>query len=319
VSGEGAGEFDLIGRHFAPLATDPAALGLLDDAAVLTPSPGHALVVTTDCMVESVHFLAADGPDAIARKLLRVNLSDLAAMGARPRGYFLGLALPRGTDEAWIAAFAAGLAADQQTFGITLLGGDTTASPDRLVLNITAMGEVPQGGELRRGGAHAGDDLWVSGTIGDATAGLAIKLRGLVIADSAYFLDRLHLPTPRLALGQGLRGLATAALDVSDGLLQDAGHIGTASRLAVIVEQSALPLSPQAAAVLPATDLATGGDDYELVFAAPPAARDAVLALGRALGVQVTRIGHLAAGQGVELRDDQGRAVPLARRGYQHF
>lgn len=319
MSGKAAGEFDLIGRHFAPLATDPAALGLLDDAAVLVPAAGQSIVVTADCMVESVHFLAADGPEAIARKLLRVNLSDLAAMGARPRGYFLSLALPRGTDEAWLAAFAAGLAADQRTFGIALLGGDTTASPDRLVLNLTAMGEVPQGQELRRAGARVGDDLWVSGTVGDAAVGLAVKLRGLDVPDAAHFLDRLHLPTPRLALGQGLRGLATAALDVSDGLVQDAGHIGIASRLAVIIEQADVPFSPGAADVLPVADLVSGGDDYELVFAAPPAVRAAVQDLGHRLDVPVTRIGHLAAGQGVELRDAAGRCVPLGRQGYQHF
>lgn len=319
------GEFGLIERHFAPLSEgDPDAFGLTDDAARLRPAAGFELVVTADCMVSGVHFLDSDGPHAIASKLLRVNLSDLAAMGARPHSYILTLALPRGTNDDWLAEFAAGLHDDQKRYGIRLIGGDTTATPGGLVASITAFGEVPLGKVLRRNGASAGDCLFVSGTIGDAALGLAIKLGQLIDLDSAELAARLHYPEPRILLGQQLMGLASAALDVSDGLVQDAGHIAETSGLAIEIEAGRVPLSPAASRILAQhperlADVLSGGDDYELVFSAPAGAETAIKAMAAALGVPVTRIGRLLPGTGVSVLDAAGAPLPLARGGYQHF
>ena len=318
------GEFDLIAKYFAPLAANaPLAFGLTDDAAVLRPEPGQDIVVTTDCMVGGIHFLPADGPQAIAQKLLRVNLSDLAAKGAVPLGYVLALAMPKPSEADWLASFAAGLALDQAAFGINLLGGDTVSTPGPLTLTITAFGTVPQGTIIRRSGARAGDDVYVSGTIGDAALGLAQKLGRLDLPREAAgeLLERLHRPVPRLELGQGLRGLATAGLDVSDGLIQDIGHIATTSGLACIVEAELVPRSSaaaQAGAGWLATRL-TGGDDYELVFTAPPDRRALLEALAVRLGVPVTRIGQMAAGSGVTVRQADGSGLVLPEGGYQHF
>jgi len=319
------GEFGLITRHFAPLSEgDPDAFGLTDDAARLRPAPGHELVVTADCMVSGVHFLDADGPHAIASKLLRVNLSDLAAMGARPLSYVLTLALPAGTTDDWLAAFATGLRDDQGRYGIRLVGGDTTATSGGLVASITAFGEVPQGRLLRRNGAGPDDALFVSGTIGDAALGLAVKLGTLRDADGDVLVARLHYPEPRVALGQRLLGLATACLDVSDGLVQDAGHIAETSNLAIEIEAALVPLSPAARAIVvrePArlADILSGGDDYELVFTAPPAREGAIMAVAAELGMPITRIGRAWPGSGVTVLDSAGKALKLARGGYQHF
>jgi len=223
-------EFDLIARYFAPLAAGaPGALGLLDDAALVDVSPGHRLVVTVDAVVAGVHFLADDPPDLIARKALRVNLSDLAAMGARPLGYFLAAAFAD-QDEPWLAAFAAGLAEDQASFGVALMGGDTVATPGPLTLAITAIGEVRSGRELRRSAAKAGDLIFVTGTLGDGALGLA-ALRGALPALSGaqrdFLARRYHLPEPRIDFGRALteEGLALCGMDISDGLGADLGHI----------------------------------------------------------------------------------------------
>ena len=320
-----AGEFGLIARHFAPLCEgDPDAFGLTDDAARLRPAAGYELVVTADCMVSGVHFLDSDGPHAIASKLLRVNLSDLAAMGARPHSYVLTLALPRGTTDEWLARFAAGLRDDQKRYRVRLVGGDTTATPGGLVASITAFGEVPTGRLLRRNGAAAGDALFVSGTIGDAALGLAIKLGRLKAKGGADLLARLHYPEPRVALGQRLLGVASAALDVSDGLVQDAGHIAETSGLAIEIEAGRVPLSSAAASILAdhpdrLADILSGGDDYELVFSGPARAEAAIQALATELGVPIARIGRLLPGSGVTVLDYAGRPMPLARGGYQHF
>ena len=218
-------EFDLIARYFAPLAAGEAgAFGLTDDAAVLTPSPGWATVTTADAMVAGVHFLPEDPPDLIARKLLRVNLSDLAAMGARPRAYLLTTAFPAAIDDAWLAAFTEGLAADQAEFGIHLLGGDTVSTPGPLTLSLMALGEARDGAVLRRSGAKPGDTVYVTGTIGDAALGLDSlrgHLSGLGPRQAEYLAGRYRLPQPRMACGPRLLGLAHAALDVSDGLVGD--------------------------------------------------------------------------------------------------
>jgi thiamine-monophosphate kinase len=297
------GEFELIAELFAPLAKSPGAFGLTDDAATLAPPRGHELVVTADMLVAGVHFLADDPADLIARKALRVNLSDLAAKGATPIGYLLALSLPKTISHSWLENFARGLARDQREFAIGLLGGDTTATPGPLTIAITAMGSVPKGRMLRRKGAGPGDRVFVSGTIGDAGAGLALLKKKRVSPKA--LIARYRLPTPRLALGAALRGVASAALDVSDGLLADLGHIAQVSKVRIVVEAGRVPVSrgidPVAAAI--------AGDDYEIAFTA----RRAVRLAG------VTEIGRVEAGEGVVLLDGAGREIAVSRKGYTHF
>lgn len=319
------GEFGRIARFFAPLASGaPGALGLTDDAALVDCPPGERLVVTVDAMVEGVHFLADDPPELVARKLVRVNLSDLAAMAARPVGYFLTTALPKSRGDDWLAGFAAGLAQDQAEFGITLLGGDSVSTPGPVSLTLTALGRVPAGAEVRRGGARPGDLVFVSGTIGDGALGLEAaqgKLDGVLEpADVAYLADRYRLPRPRVGLGPRLSGLASAMMDVSDGLVGDLGHICEVSGVAGVIEVGRVPLS-SAAALLPnrLETILTGGDDYELLFTVPPERRDAVTAAADAAGVPVTTIGRIEAGQGVRVLDGEGREMALAGIGWRHF
>ena len=311
-------EFAFIARHFRRLA-GPGALDLLDDAALLTPTPGTELVLAADAIIENVHFLPDDPPGDIARKLLRVNLSDLAAMGADPRGYLMTIAVPPGRDDAFFAVFADGLAADQAQFGITLLGGDTTGTAGPLALSLTIVGEVPQGQAVRRRGARAGDLLYVTGTIGDGALGL-LALRSEVPDPDGMLADRYRRPRPRL--GFPLRGLATSAIDVSDGLLQDAGHLARASGLGITIDRDHVPLSPAARACGPAwrETCLTGGDDYELLFTIPPTARAALAAAAREAGVPVTCIGRAEEGSScVTLCDERGMPVPIGRGGYSHF
>lgn len=328
MAGQRLGEFELIARYFAPLAAGaPGALGLRDDAAVIPVPPGEDLVVTTDAMLEGVHFLIKDGPARIARKLLRVNVSDLAAKGAKPVGYQLAIALPEHlANDEWLSAFCDGLAQDQKTFGIALYGGDTVRSPDRLMLNVTAFGSVPTGAMLRRDHGQAGDGLYVTGSIGDAALGLEVKLNHRLFSSAAmmFFDSRLHLPTPRLAFGQGLRGLASAAMDVSDGLVQDAGHVAAASGVRIVINAEAVPLSlATRQAVAEDRDLLipvlTGGEDYELLFTAPPRAEAQIMALSRQAGLAVTRIGNLEPGTGVAVVDSSGQPIRLSQGGFQHF
>ena len=322
----GLGEFGRIRQFFAPLA-GPGALGLGDDAALVDCAPGHRLVATVDALVEGVHYLPADPPDLVARKLLRVNLSDLAAMGARPRHYLLTTALPRRLGDEWVASFARGLGDDQRHFGIDLLGGDSVATRGPAVLSLTALGEVAEGEEIRRSGALPGDRIWVSGTIGDAFLGLA-ALRGrhpaLTAEHRAALIARFQLPEPRLELGPRLVGIARAMIDVSDGLVADLGHLCEISRVAATVVLPALPLSPAAAALaarmpaLPAR-LATAGDDYELLFTAAPQAGEAIGRLSADIGLPITEIGTIEPGLGVRLVDRNGRVVPITTAGYRHF
>ena len=319
-------EFELIRRYLRPLAAgERGALGLSDDAAVIAPPDGRDLVLTADTLVEGVHFLAADPPDTVARKLLRVNLSDLAAKGASPFGYLLSLALPRPFSEAWMSAFADGLGADQGQFGIGLLGGDTVASPGPATLSLTALGSVMPGAMLLRSDAKPGDDLYVSGTIGDGYLGLRV-LENPALADalgveaSAYLIARYQLPEPRLALGQAMAEEASAAADISDGLVADLGHICEASEAAAEIELPNVPFSDAARRALqigfatPA-DLIAGGDDYELVLTGPAGLADN---LPPGNGAPLTRIGRIIEGAGVRVLDAGGRPIPLQRRGYEH-
>jgi thiamine-monophosphate kinase len=323
----GLGEFERIDRYFRPLArATPGALGLADDAALLDPGEGRDLVVTTDAMVETVHYLADEDPMRVAQKLLRSNLSDLAAKGAAPLAYTLTLALPAQPDEGWIERFVEGLAADQARYGIGLLGGDSVRTPGTAVLSVTAFGTVPQGAMLRRSGARPGDDLYVSGTLGDAALGLRVilgRLPGLAPDAAAALAQRHRVPEPRMALGRALVGLAHAAMDVSDGLPGDLPHLCDASGTAAEVELARLPLSDAARAAIaldPALqDVAWGGgEDYELLFSAPISARTAIEAAAVVAGTAVTRIGRIAAGQGVRLLDRQGSLVE-SLTGWRHF
>ena len=308
-------EFGRIARHFAPLA-GPAGLGLLDDAAVLAPPPGRELVLTVDAMVAGVHFLVDDAVDLVARKLLRVNLSDLAAMGATPLGYLVTVSVPRETPDAWFAAFAAGLAEDQAAFGMQLLGGDTTSTPGPVSLTLTAIGHVQPGQAVRRTGARAGDELWVSGTIGDGALGL-LALRGEVADPDGWLAGRYRLPEPRLGLIDP--GLVRAAMDVSDGLVQDAGHLARAAGLGCVIEASRVPLSPAARAAGRLAVCLTGGDDYELAMAVAPGGGAALGARAAALGVAVTRVGWFEEGAGAIARDVVGKGLALQSLGWSHF
>ncbi|WP_376094105.1 thiamine-phosphate kinase [Roseomonas sp. CCTCC AB2023176] len=316
-------EFALIARHFLPLA-GPGALNLSDDAALLTPPPGMELVLAADALVEGVHFLPDDPPETVGKKLLRTNLSDLAAMGAAPLAYLMTTAVPASRQD-WLGGFAAGLAEDGRVFGLHVLGGDTVSTPGPVTLSLTILGTVPPGAALRRGGAQAGDDAWVSGTIGDGALGLAVLTGDLGGDAEGHLARRYRVPEPRLALGQALRGVARAAMDVSDGLVQDLGHLCRAGGVGAEVRLDALPLSPAAKAVIAADPswlprLAIGGDDYELLFAADPADAGRVLEASRASGTPVARIGRFTAGAtAVRVHDPDGRPLVLPHGGWSHF
>jgi len=321
------GEFELIDRYFRRPAADPGVvLGVGDDAALLAPTPGHELVLAVDMMVEGRHFLPGADPEALGHKVLAVNLSDMAAMGARPRWALLAGALPD-SDEAWLAAFSRGLFALADAHGVALVGGDTTRGPRNLC--VTIAGEVPAGTAVRRTGALSGDDVWVSGTIGDAMLALA-AMQGrtaMVEAVLAPLRERLERPRPRVALGIALRGVASAMLDVSDGLTGDLGHILEASGVGAIVDVARIPCAEELRRRLVSgeRDLAlacvlAGGDDYELCFAARSAQRERVEAAGSEAGVAVTRIGTIVPREaGLTVRDEQGRALPALPRAFDHF
>lgn len=320
------GEFDLIAQSLAPLSDAARGLGLTDDAALFEPAPGHTAVLSTDTLVAGVHFLPDDPPGDIARKALRVNLSDIAAMGAVPRGYLLNLSLPDDVADTWLDAFIAGLAADQEVFGVTLLGGDTVRTPGPFTISVTAIGEVRLGRAIKRAGARIGDVVFVTGTIGDAVIGLRVltKKTSLDPVDAKFHVDRYRLPQPRTTIGPQLVGLASAAIDVSDGLIADLGHICETSSVAATISAATVPLSPAARAAiadgrLTVSDAVSGGDDYELLFCAPPEARDALSRLSTRLGVQITEIGEITAGAGVVLIDEKGEAVVIDRSGHTHF
>lgn len=308
-------EFARIATFFAPLAA-AAGRGLGDDAAVLAPPPGRELVLTVDQMLENIHFLPGDDPCLIARKLLRRNLSDLAAMGAVPLGYLLTTSLPPAVPESWLAAFAEGLRQDQTAFNLGLLGGDSSSARADISLTATLIGHVAPGQALPRGGAKAGDQIFVTGTIGDAVLGLQARL-GTLADPTGFLTSRSLLPEPRLGLA--LAGIVSAAIDVSDGLVQDLGHICRQSGVGAMVWAEAVPASPQARALGPDyLDMRlTGGDDYELVLAVPP---DHVEALRAACGaLPITEIGVFTAGQTVELCRADGSALSLSRPGWKHF
>ena len=302
------------------VATDPAARGLMDDTALFVPPAGRNLVLTHDMLVEGVHFLADDPPADVAWKLVAVNLSDLAGKGARPEGMLLGYML--GPDPAWDAAFVNGLAAVSAHYGIALLGGDTvSAGGGARAYGLTAIGSVAAGGAPTRGGARVGDDLWVTGTIGDAGAGLALALAGQT--EPAALLDAYRRPEPRVAAGQKLVPLARASADVSDGLLIDAGRMATASRCGVTVDLDAVPLSASLMAHEGAGRDARiaaviAGDDYELLIAAAPEQALSLVEAAAGVGLACTRIGRFSAGAGLVLQADGATIARPTRLGYEH-
>lgn len=336
MAGKGADarphEFELINRFFAPLATDPGSLGLKDDATVFTPRDGHDLVMTKDVLASNVHFFASDPPEAIAAKALRVNLSDLAAKGATPRAYMLGIGLPEDWSTDWLERFSCGLKGDQAAFDVTLVGGDTIRSGNGLLVSITAMGEVPRGAAVRRNGANVGDLLYVSGTLGDAAAGLKERVEPGFAAryclseeETRHILDRYLLPQPRVKLAEVIRRYASASLDISDGLMADAGHMADASDVALDIRLQDIPLSD----ALKALKLAhrehflkclNGGDDYEILASVPPAASEAFEAVAATQGCKVTCIGKVT-GKGAKVTILEGESDISAEvaNGFRHF
>ena len=320
----------LIARYFRPLATAPGALGLLDDAAALTPPPGCDLVLTTDGVIAGVHFFPDDPPESIGRKALRINLSDLAAKGAKPMGFLLSVALPAGTDEAWIAAFAAGLGEDAARYGCPLFGGDTDQTPGLASASIAAFGAVPHGRMVRRSTAKVGDCVVVTGTIGDAALGVKLR-RDRKLAKSWRLTDamvallerRYLLPEPRNALAEAVLHHAAAAMDVSDGLAGDLAKLCRASSVAAEIDVSRVPLSDAARTAVGAAPalietVLSGGDDYEIVLTLAPDNLPAFRAAAEAAGVPVTEIVRVQAGEGARFMRD-GKALEFARASYSHF
>lgn len=332
VGGKPPGEFEIIARYFAPLASSPAALGLLDDAAVLSVPEGQELVVTTDTIIEGVHFMAGDPPDSIGHKALAVNLSDLAAKGARPEAYLLNLALPEPPSAGWLENFAAGLRALQEEAGIGLVGGDTSSTSGPLTISITALGLVPQGEAKLRSGAMTGDRVYVSGTIGDA--GLGLKLLkdprraaqwGLTDQEEAFLIERYRRPSARGALASPLRHRGRAAIDVSDGLVCDLEKLCKSSGVSAVIEAVRVPLSAAAAKAVATTpellaELLTAGDDYEILVAMEGSHGRAFEAEAKQHGVKVTAIGSTQPGDGeVLVVGEGGEPVELSRKGFAHF
>ena len=316
-------EFELIDRFFRRPVRDPAVrLGVGDDAAIVAPAPGCELALAVDMLVEGRHFLPDVDPATLGHKTLAVNLSDMAAMGATPRWALLGGALPA-DDADWLAAFCGGLFALAARYAVTLVGGDTTRGPRNLCLTI--VGEVPAGTALTRAGARPGDDLHVSGRLGDAALALA-ALQGRAFVDTATLAAlrrRLDEPEPRVALGERLRGVATAAIDVSDGLCGDLGHVLAMSHVGAEVDLPRVPCAPALAAVHDRGRceryLLEGGDDYELLFTAPPAARARLAAIAGELALPITRIGGIVAAPGLVVRDESGAPMTALPQAFDHF
>lgn len=321
-----SGEDRLIAKYFRPLAKHPGALSLNDDAAVLAPPPGHDLVITKDALVACVHFFANDPPGDIARKALRVNLSDLAAKGATPIGFLLAIALSD-TKEEWVAAFAKGLGGDADAYNCPLLGGDTVTTPGPLTISVTALGSVPKDKMVRRDGAKVGDIVLVTGTIGDAALGLALR-RGakwkLGNVQREHLENRYLLPQPRNALAAALRDNASAAMDVSDGLAGDFDKLCRTSHVRAEIEAARVPLSAAAQAALKSDPklietILTGGDDYEIVCTVPPGKLAAVHAAAKVAQVAVSEIGTVAAGEGARFTGADGKPLTFARLSYSHL
>jgi thiamine-monophosphate kinase len=325
------GEQRLIARFFKPIAKHPAALGLSDDAGVWTPPAGSDLVLKTDAIVGGVHFFPDDPAEAVAKKALRVNLSDLAAKGANPVGFLLALALPAKVKDKWLGAFARGLGEDAEAYGCPLIGGDTDRTPGPITISIAAFGYLPHGTMVQRAGAKPGDLIFVTGTIGDATLGLIMRrqakrkaFRKLGKSEKAHLAERYLLPQPRLALARAVREHASAAIDVSDGLVGDLAKLAAVSGVAALIEAVRVPLSPAGKKTLAAdsaliSSVLSGGDDYEILSTVPEAKRASFEAAAALAGVMVTRIGRIEHGEGVEILGPGGKPLKLKQTSFSHF
>lgn len=314
-------EFDLIARYFTKPAAN-AVLGVGDDCALVDVTNGMDLAVSTDTMVSGTHFFPDVDPENLGHKALAVNLSDIAAMGAMPSWAMLALTIPS-VDHAWLTAFAKGFFDLAAEYNVSLIGGDTTRGP--LTLTVTILGQVPTGAALRRSGAKAGNDVWVSGNIGDAALAVAHRHGTVVLSEADYreAVMRLYEPTPRVPLGQALRGMATSAIDISDGLLADLGHICRLSGVGATVDLGSIPVSEIGARHFnddkALAAIVAGGDDYELCFTAPANARESIAELTDVLGVPLTRIGQVKRGKGVSLLGPDGKPIKIDGRGFDHF
>lgn len=322
-----SGEDKLIARFFGPIATDPGALGLTDDAAFIKPPPGTEMVLKTDAIVGGIHFFPEDPADAVAQKALRVNLSDLAAKGARPLGFLVSLALPKEIGDDWLSAFASGLREDTATYKCPLFGGDTVRSPGPIMVSVATFGAVPEGRMVKRAGAKAGDHVFVTGTIGDAALGLTLR-QGvewpLDDKQREHLLSRYLLPRPRNALAQAVLDYASASMDVSDGLAGDLAKLCRVSKVAADIDVARVPLSDAAQAVI-AHDAAllepalTGGDDYEILCTVPPANIDRFRVAAMMAKTAVTPIGTIAEGEGAAFRKSDGTTLEFKRASFSHF
>jgi thiamine-monophosphate kinase len=332
ASGPQSAEDRLIARYFRPLAKHPGAFGLIDDAAAITPPAGADLVLTTDVIVGGVHFFADDPADQVAKKALRVNLSDLAAKGAKPLGFLLTLALPKAIGEAWLKVFAGGLGADAEAYACPLLGGDSVRTPGPVTISITAFGSLPRGSMVRRSGARPGDRVVMTGTIGDAALGLvqrrvagAVKRWRLDRTERHHLADRYLLPQPRNAIAEALRLHASAAMDISDGLVGDLGKLCAASGTTAVIEVERLPLSAAARKVVAAEraridTVLTGGDDYEIVCTVASEKLAPFRAAAAAAGVVVSEIGSMVANSGMpRFLDRDGKVLLFKRPSFSHF
>ncbi len=315
------GEFDLISTYFSPLA-GPEGLKLIDDAACIPASSSDDIIVTKDMLVESVHFRSLDQAKSIAYKALAVNISDCVAKGAKPYLYWLGLALPNSIDEDWIRDFSTGLGEAQATFDCQLAGGDTTSTAGPTVISITLLGTVPKGQMIKRSGARVGDDVYVTGTLGDAALGLWCLENDR--PEKSALIAAYQKPSPPVIFGQAVRDLASSSADVSDGLIADAGHIATASGVGVVLRQIDLPVSADARQLLQTEPglwpkVWAGGDDYQIVFTASVKLREQLCRLAQQSATSVTRIGTISAGPGVQLLDQDGQTVQVTSGGFTHF
>jgi thiamine-monophosphate kinase len=317
-------EDELIARYFKPLARHPGAFGLADDAAAITPPPGCDLVLKTDGLIAGVHFFADDPAEGVARKALRVNLSDLAAKGATPLGFLLAIALPKNFSEDWLADFARALGQDADAYRCPLLGGDTDSTPGPISISVAAFGTVPTGTMVKRSGAKAGDHVFVSGTIGDAALGLRVR-KGELEDASGHLVSRYRVPQPRMALAEVLRAHASAAMDVSDGLVGDLAKLCGASRVTADIEVARVPLSAAASQALASdcnliTQILTGGEDYEILCTVAPDEAAAFRAEAAAAGVPVTAIGRIVPGDAPpRFLNPEGQALTFLQASYSHF
>lgn len=320
-------EFDVIEQYLTPLANTRGAFSLTDDAAVFTPRAGYEVVIAKDAIVEGVHFLSGTEPFDIARKLVRVNLSDIAAMGATPKYYLVSAALPKSVGKQWIQSFAAGLASEQKEFKISLLGGDTTSHYGSLVLSLTILGEAPKGKVIKRSGAKVGDSIYVSGTVGDAALGLKVVMKEIKLTDKtqeSYLTGRYHLPEPRLKLGRALRDTANAGIDISDGLLGDLQHVCVCSRVGAVIQKESIPVSGASKQVIDKqkkywSSILSGGDDYELLFTAAQKDEKKIQKISESIGLRITKIGEVTSDKTLKLVDAKGKTFSFSDLGYRHY